>query len=397
MSINLLRDFLRLESAAGIVLMLAAAAALVCSNSPLAALYDGLLGTHVSVLINGYGIDKPLLLWINDGLMAVFFLLVGLEIKREILEGQLSSRDQIVLPAVGAAGGFVLPALIYAAINWHDSGALNGWAIPTATDIAFALGVLALLGRRVPPALIIFLTSLAIFDDVAAIVVIALFYTADLTLPALLLAGGGLCVLLILNRCRIRSITPYALIGLVVWVGVLKSGVHATLAGLVVAMCIPLAADQQGHSPLHWLERTLHPWVAYLVLPVFAFANAGIPLRGIDAAALFGGIPLGIAAGLFFGKQFGVFCSCWMLIRLGGARLSQGANWASFYGVAVIAGIGFTMSLFIGNLAFEHGGFDDLAATRVGVLIGSLCSALLGAAVLWLAGGAAARESQSSV
>ncbi len=383
MVISAFRDFLRLEAAAGIVLMGAAAAALVCSNSPLAPYYDALLELRLSVTLDGQGINKPLLLWINDGLMAIFFLLVGLEIKREMVVGELATRAQIMLPAVGAAGGFIVPALVYAAFNWRDPLALGGWAIPAATDIAFALGVLSLLGSRVPVTLKVFLTSLAIFDDLAAVVVIAVWYTADLSPPMLFSGLAGLALLIGLNRAGVRSITPYALIGLVIWVCVLKSGVHATLAGVAVALCVPLQDDADGHSPLAWLEHTLHPWVAFLVLPVFAFANAGVPLLGLDAGILFAGVPLGIVCGLFFGKQFGVFVSCWLAIRMGWARLPEGANWASLYGIAVLCGIGFTMSLFIGNLAFEHGGFNNLAATRVGVLVGSLLSAVIGSVILY--------------
>ncbi|MEQ8496965.1 MAG: Na+/H+ antiporter NhaA, partial [Gammaproteobacteria bacterium] len=307
MPLSLIREFLRLEAAAGILLMAATAAALLASNTPLAIWYDRLLIVHLAVLVDGVGIDKPLFLWVNDGLMAVFFLLVGLEIKREVLEGELSNRSQILLPGLGAIGGFVLPALIYLAFTHDDPAARQGWAIPAATDIAFALGVLSLLGSRVPQSLRMFLTSLAIFDDLGAIIVIAIFYTADLSLGALAVAGGGIVALVALNRSGVRSIIPYLLIGVVVWVGVLKSGVHATLAGVVVALCIPLAADARGHSPLRWLEHALHPWVAYLVLPVFAFVNAGVPFKGLDPALVVSAVPLGIASGLFLGKQLGVF------------------------------------------------------------------------------------------
>jgi Na+:H+ antiporter, NhaA family len=386
MPFSLIREFLRLEAAAGILLMVATVAALIASNTPLAVWYDRLLIVHLSVLVDGVGVDKPLFLWVNDGLMAVFFVLVGLEIKREVLEGELSSRAQILLPGVGAVGGFVLPALIYLAFTHDDPYARQGWAIPAATDIAFALGVLSLLGSRVPQSLRLFLSSLAIFDDLGAIVVIAIFYTADLSLGALALAGGGTVALVALNRIGVRSITPYLLIGLVVWLGVLQSGVHATLAGVVVALCIPLDEDAHGHSPLRWLEHALHPWVAYLVLPVFAFVNAGVPFTGLDPALLLGAVPLGIATGLFFGKQLGVFAVCWLAIRLGLARLPEGADWRSFYGVCVLAGIGFTMSLFIGNLAFERGAFEYVGATRIGVLLGSFASAVAGSLLLLGAG-----------
>lgn len=376
-----MRRFLQTESAGGILLMAAAALALALSNSPLGSAYGSLLDLRLSVQLGGYGLDKPLLLWINDGLMAVFFLLVGLEVKREVLEGELASREQIALPAVAAFGGFVLPALIYAAINRGDANALNGWAIPAATDIAFALGVLSLLGSRVPLSLKVFLSSLAIFDDVAAIVVIALFYSQDLSLPALAVAGTAIAGLLALNVCGVKSLTAYLLVGAVIWMCVLRSGVHATLTGILIAMAIPLDGER-GRSPLRELEQALHPWVAFMILPVFAFANAGVSLTGISAATFLGGVPLGIALGLFAGKQAGVFGFAWLAIRLGWARLPEGSDWLMLYGVAVLTGIGFTMSLFIGSLAFEHGGFEFGAATRIGVLTGSLASALAGYSLL---------------
>ncbi|MCB1745679.1 MAG: Na+/H+ antiporter NhaA [Gammaproteobacteria bacterium] len=370
------------ESAPGIALMLAALAALVISNTPLAPYYEHLLETHFAVLVDGKGVDKPLLLWINDGLMAVFFFLIGLELKREVLEGDLAEPSQIVLPAIGAAGGFVVPVLVFLAFNHDDAMAAQAWAVPAATDIAFALGVLAMLGPRVPLSLRLFLTSLAIFDDLAAIIVIALFYTDDLSLLALALAAGGAGILIALNRGGVRSIIPYALVGLFIWVAVLKSGVHATLAGVVVALTIPIARDEADYSPLDWLEHALHPWVSWGVLPLFAFANAGVPVLGLTASMFLAGLPLGIALGLFVGKQLGVFVACALAIRAGIARLPEGAGWAAFHGVCVLAGVGFTMSLFIGGLAFERGEFNHLAATRIGVLTGSLASALLGAALL---------------
>ncbi|MGE0485571.1 MAG: Na+/H+ antiporter NhaA [Gammaproteobacteria bacterium] len=382
MVVSLLREFLRLEAASGLVLMIAALAALVISNTPLAPYYERLLDVRFAVLVDGQGIDKPLLLWINDGLMAVFFLLIGLELKREVREGELSERSQVVLPAIGAAGGFVVPVLVFLLFNHGDATAVQAWAVPAATDIAFALGVLAMLGSRVPLSLRLFLTSLAIFDDLAAIIVIALFYTSDLSLFALGLAALGTAVLVALNRAGVRGITPYALVGLFIWVAVLKSGVHATLAGVVVGLAIPLARDDAGHAPLVWLEHALHPWVAYGVLPLFAFANAGVPLLGLSADMLIAGLPLGIALGLFAGKQVGVFVACGVAIRAGFARLPEGVDWPAFYAVCVLAGVGFTMSLFIGGLAFEHGAFNHLAATRVGVLAGSVASAVLGAALL---------------
>jgi NhaA family Na+:H+ antiporter len=381
MVVERVREFLRLESAAGIVLMFAAALALLLSNSPAAELYARTLDLRVALTVDGKGIDKPLLLWINDGLMALFFLLVGLEIKREVLEGELSSPAQIALPAIGAAGGFAVPALVYAWFNRHDAQTLAGWAIPAATDIAFALGVLALLGKRVPLSLKLFLTSLAIFDDLAAVIVIALFYTSSLSTLALAGAAACISILVTLNRRGVRRLFPYMLTGLVLWVFVLKSGVHATLAGVVVALTVPLREDAAGESPLRWLEHLLHPWIAFGVLPVFALANAGVPLGDTAAAELLGPVPLGIALGLFLGKQCGVFVACWAAIRLRVAALPAGASWPMFHAVCVLTGIGFTMSLFIGNLAFGEGGFDHLATTRVGVLVGSVASALAGLAV----------------
>lgn len=372
------------EAAGGVLLMLAAAAALLLDNSPLSWLYDALLATPVVVQVGALLLDKPLLLWINDGLMAVFFFLIGLEIKRELLTGRLSTWDHAALPAIAALGGMVVPALIYVAFNHGDPAALNGWAIPAATDIAFALGVMALLGSRVPVALKIFLLALAILDDLGAIVIIAIFYTADLSLASLAIAGACTAVLAGLNFAGVRRIAPYVLVGLVMWVCVLKSGVHATLAGVVIALTIPLrvpGGDQA--SPLHRLEQELHPWVAFLVMPVFAFANAGVALGGLALADLLAPIPLGIALGLFLGKQLGVFGFAWLATRAGICRLPQGVNWLQIYGTSLLAGIGFTMSLFIGTLAFPDP--DHAAAVRLGVLSGSTLSALAGYLVLRLA------------
>jgi len=378
MPVAALRNFLRLESSAGILLVIATIAALLVSNSPMAGLYGRLLDVPLVIALGDLVVDKPLLLWINDGLMALFFFLIGLEIKREILEGQLSSKDQLLLPAAGALGGFVVPAGIYAAFNWGNPETIDGWAIPAATDIAFALGVLMLLGSRVPIGLKMFLTSIAIFDDIAAIVVIAIFYTQDLSLFALIAGAIGITSLVVLNRLGVTRIAVYATIGLVVWICVLKSGVHATLAGFAVACTVPLRTESTAPSPLRHLEHSLHPWVAYLILPLFAFANAGVSFAGISRDALLGPVSIGIAAGLFFGKQLGVFGIVWLAVKLKLAQLPQGSNWLSIYGVALLTGIGFTMSLFIGSLAFERGAFDQLAATRVGVLMGSILSATAG-------------------
>jgi NhaA family Na+:H+ antiporter len=382
--INALRDFLRLEAAGGIVLGLAAIVAVVLANSPLAGIYNDLLYLSGSVTVGPLEIRKPLLLWLNDGWMAVFFLLVGMEIKREMLEGELSDAKAAGLPVVGAIGGMVVPAALYAAINWGDAVAMRGWAIPTATDIAFALGVMSLLGRSVPPSLKILLTAIAIIDDLGAIVIIAVFYTDNLSILSLVLAAIALAALALLNRSGVRSLTPYMLVGLVLWVCVLKSGVHATLAGVATGFAIPLAAKAGEESPLRWLEHALHPWVAYLVLPAFAFANAGVSLQGLNAAAMLEPVTLGILLGLFVGKQIGVFGALWLAIKAGWGRMPEGANWTQLYGLGLLCGIGFTMSLFIGGLAF-----DDAARgveVRIGVLAGSILAAVIGAALLKGAG-----------
>jgi NhaA family Na+:H+ antiporter len=378
MPVAALKNFLRLESSAGILLVVATVAALLVSNSPLYPLYERVLSVPLVVALGDLVVNKPLLLWINDGLMALFFFLIGLEVKREVLEGQLSSRDQLMLPALGALGGFVVPAGIYVAINWGNSETLEGWAIPAATDIAFALGVLMLLGSRVPLGLKLFLTSVAIFDDIAAIIVIALFYTDGLSVFSLVGGLAGLATLVVMNRLGVTRIAAYAIVGTIVWLFVLKSGVHATLAGFAVACTVPLRTRDAQPSPLRHLEHSLHPWVAYLILPLFAFANAGVSFSGISMDTLVGPVSVGIAVALFVGKQIGVFSIVWLAVKLGIARLPQGATWVSVYGVALLTGIGFTMSLFIGSLAFERGEFDHLVATRVGVLVGSILSATAG-------------------
>lgn len=386
MPLKALQNFIRLESSAGVLLVLAALLALVVSNSPLSQLYASLLDLPLSIAIGTIGVDKPLLLWINDGLMAIFFLLIGLEVKREVLEGQLSSRDQLILPAVAALFGFALPAAIYVFFNSNDAEALGGWAVPTATDIAFALGALMLLGSRVPLALKVFLTSVAIFDDIAAIIVIAAFYTSDLSVLSLSLGVLGVVLLVFLNLTGVRRLAPYVLVGIFVWLCVLKSGVHATMAGFVLGLTIPLAAkgvhQDRERSPLRELEHALHPWVTFAIMPIFAFANAGVSFDGIDLGIVLSPVAIGIAVGLFVGKQIGVFASVWIMVKLGLARLPAGCGWLSIYGVSLLAGIGFTMSLFIGTLAFEHGNFEHTVATKVGVLSGSLLSAVAGYFVL---------------
>ena len=370
-------DFLKLESAAGLLLVAAAALALICSNSPLRHAYDDLLKIPVEMRFGSFAVAKPLLLWINDGLMAIFFLLVGLEVKREVIEGELSTPAQIVLPVAAGVGGMVVPALIYFIFNRGNGAALNGWAIPTATDIAFALGVLSLLGKRVPMSLKIFLTAVAIADDLGAIVIIALFYTAELSLPMLFLAAVAIAVLIALNMQKVTRIAPYVIVGVILWVFVLKSGVHATLAGVAIAFAVPLkATDGQGHAPLHQLEHGLHPWVAFGVLPIFAFANAGVSVAGVTLTALAEPLPLGIAAGLFVGKLVGVGGASVMLIRLGLAKLPEGASWLQLIGVAALCGVGFTMSLFIGSLAFD--GPEYFTPLRLGVIAGSMLSGVTG-------------------
>jgi Na+:H+ antiporter, NhaA family len=393
MPLSMLREFFRLEAAGGIVLMLAALCALVVVNLPVAPLYDALLALPAEVRIGALSVAKPLLLWINDGLMAVFFLLVGLEIKREMLRGELASREQIMLPGLCAAGGMAVPALIYAAFNSGDAQALRGWAIPAATDIAFALGVLSLLGSRVPLGLKVFLTAVAVLDDLGAIIVIALFYTDNLSLASLALAAFFIAVLAGLNLAGVRKLAPYLLVGLALWVCVLKSGVHATLAGVIVGLTIPLRGGAEDEeTPLERLEHALHPWVAFAILPVFAFANAGVPLAGLTLSALTERASLGIAAGLFIGKQIGILGAAWLAVRLGIARLPEGADWRSMHAIAVLCGIGFTMSLFIGTLAFDT--TEEIVRVRIGVLLGSIVAAILGYALLAMAlRGAEARAS----
>jgi NhaA family Na+:H+ antiporter len=384
MAIPFLRDFLKLESAAGLILMVAALLAILVENVGFAVYYDLLLTTPVSISVGKLVIAKPLLLWINDGLMAVFFFLVGLELKREVVEGELASMNQLMLPGIAAVGGMAVPAVIYVLFNIGDEEAMRGWAIPAATDIAFALGILALLGSRIPVGLKIFLTALAIIDDLGAIVIIAIFYTVDLSTLSLAFAAAALVALLLLNLLGVTRLTPYMLVGLVLWVCVLKSGVHATLAGVALAMAIPLRGrDAKGRVPLHRLEHALHPWVAYFVLPVFGFANAGLNLSDVSFASLAAPIPLGIALGLFVGKQIGVFGGVWLAVRLGLTRLPEDASWTMLYGVCLLTGIGFTMSLFIGGLAFDD--VAHIGMVKLGVLVGSILSGVAGYAVLRVA------------
>lgn len=381
-----LDEFIKQDSASGILLIGAAVLALVLANSPLQWLYGALLDTPVEVRIGALHLAKPMLLWINDGLMAVFFLLIGLEVKREVLEGELSRADQIMLPGLGAIGGMAVPAAVYAWFNYGDAAAMNGWAIPAATDIAFALGILALLGDRVPVSLRVFLMALAIFDDLGAIIIIALFYTTELSFMSLVVAGIAVAVLVVMNRLHVMRTAAYIMVGVVLWVAVLKSGVHATLAGVVLGLVIPLRdTHKPERSPLRELEHSLHPWVAFLIVPVFAFANAGVALSGMTINTLFEPVPLGVIAGLFVGKQAGIMLFCGAAILLGWAKLPTGASWVGLYGVAILCGIGFTMSLFIASLAFEQSGtVGSIASDRLGILIGSGLSAVMGYVLLRL-------------
>ncbi|AYO61981.1 pH-dependent sodium/proton antiporter [Aeromonas salmonicida subsp. salmonicida] len=383
---DVFKKFLKLEAASGIILIMAAVLAMILANSGLASGYQAFLDTPVQVRIAALDINKPLLLWINDGFMAIFFLLVGLEVKREMLEGALSSRVQATFPAIAAVGGMLAPALIYTFFNYSDEAARAGWAIPAATDIAFALGVMALLGKRVPVSLKVFLLALAIMDDLGVIIIIALFYTQQLSLEALAVGILATLTLLWMNRRGEDRIGLYMLVGLVLWVAVLKSGVHATLAGVVVGFMIPLngkryASPLNGKryaSPLKHLEHALHPWSAYLILPLFAFANAGVSLDGIGLSSLLSPVPMGIMLGLFVGKPLGVFTISWLSVKLGIAQLPSGVNFKQIFAVSILCGIGFTMSMFIASLAFEHGGLDYGSYSRLGILVGSTLAAVVG-------------------
>jgi Na+:H+ antiporter, NhaA family len=365
----------------GFVLGVAALAALILANSPLASQYEALLQATGEIRIGSFALSKSLEHWINDGLMAVFFLLMGLEIKREVMEGELASRKGATLPAIAAFGGFVVPAVSYAAINWSHGPALSGWAIPCATDIAFVLGLCALLGRAIPPALKTFLLALAIIDDLLAIVVIAVFYTDNLSAVALALAALGVLGLVVLNRYDVRSPAAYVILGIFTWVTVLKSGVHATLAGVAVGLAIPMTRHG-GESLLEHAEHALKPWVAYAIVPAFALANANVPLHGLSLSSLTGSIPVGIIAGLFFGKQLGVFLFSLGAIMMGAAEMPGRTTLVQFYGATILTGIGFTMSLFIGTLAFDDESI--MVQVRLGVLIASLLSGVMAAVILVL-------------
>ena len=379
-----LYQFIQKESSAGIILIFVTIAALLLQNGPLSSFYTGFLHTHVEVRFGDLQIAKPLLLWVNDGLMAVFFFLIGLEIKREVIEGHLSSLGKVTLPALAAIGGMIVPALVFFFFNKDDAFTINGWAIPTATDIAFALGILTLLGSRIPVSLKIFLMALAIIDDLGAIIIIALFYTSELSSVSIGIASIALITLFILNRMKVAKQSIYIVVGIILWVSVLKSGVHATLAGVALAFTIPLySKDANGKtfSMLKNMEHGLHYWVAFFILPLFAFVNAGVDLRGISVEEMTGSVPMGIMLGLFIGKQLGVFGFSWIVIKLGIASLPENATWKQLYGVAVLTGIGFTMSLFVDTLAYNDTDMFHYA-DKLAILMGSFLSGIIGYLIL---------------
>ncbi|MGR5362682.1 Na+/H+ antiporter NhaA [Vibrio mediterranei] len=367
---DVIRNFFKMESAGGIILVIAAAIAMVVANSPLNEMYQGVLHTYVF----GLSISH----WINDGLMAIFFFLIGLEVKRELLEGALKSKETAIFPAIAAVGGMLAPALIYVLFNMGDPEAMSGWAIPAATDIAFALGIMALLGKRVPVALKVFLLALAIIDDLGVIVIIALFYSSDLSTLALTIGFIMTAVLFMLNAKKVTSIPVYLLVGAVLWVSVLASGVHATLAGVVLGFAIPLKGNEGEKSPLKHIEHALHPYVAFLILPIFAFANAGISLEGVSMSGLTSMLPLGIALGLLVGKPLGIFSFSWFAVKLGVAKLPEGVDFKQVFAVSVLCGIGFTMSIFISSLAFTGVSPEFDTYARLGILMGSTTAAVLG-------------------
>ena len=379
-----IQEFINKESSAGILLIFVTILALILQNTFMSTFYTSFLHTHVEIRFGDLQIAKPLILWVNDGLMAVFFFLIGLEVKREVKEGHLSSLSQITLPGIAAVGGMLVPALVFIAFNRGESFAMNGWAIPTATDIAFALGILSLLGNRVPLSLKIFLMALAIIDDLGAIVIIALFYTSELSTLSISIASISLLVLFIMNRMDVAIKSAYILVGIVLWVSVLKSGVHATLAGVALAFMIPLSSkDKEGKtfSMAKEMEHDLHYWVAFMILPLFAFVNAGVDLKGISMEEMAGPVPLGIMLGLFVGKQVGVFGFSWLAIKMGIASLPKESNWTLLYGVSVLTGIGFTMSLFVDSLAYNDTQIYHYA-DKLAILLGSFLSAIVGYLIL---------------
>ncbi|MBO6608161.1 Na+/H+ antiporter NhaA [Altererythrobacter sp.] len=371
----MLREFMQKESAGGITLIFAAFAALIVANSPLLGAYRAWLDIPIVAGFGGFVIEKPLLLWVNDGLMAVFFFLIGLEVKREVLDGQLSSWDKASLPLVAAIGGMAIPAIVYLAINSGTPENTAGWAIPAATDIAFALGILALLGPRVPVALKALLLAIAVIDDIGAITIIALFYTGEIDTTYLIMGGVVFLLMLAIGRMRVASAIPYVLLAILMWAFILKSGVHATLAGVAAALTVPMVA-RNGELPLEHMEHALHPWVAFLVIPIFGFANAGVTLLGLDPMDALAPLPLGIALGLLIGKQVGILGFAWLAVKTRIASLPQGVSWRQIHGLSLFAAIGFTMSLFIGNLAFVSA--EQVDAVKLGVLSGSTIAAITG-------------------
>lgn len=378
-----LKKLLKNDATGGVVLIVAAAVAMfLANNASTQQAYQAILAMPVQFRFGALDINKDLLLWINDALMALFFLMIGLEVKRELLMGSLKGREKAMFPLIAALGGMVAPGLIYAALNHSDELAIHGWAIPAATDIAFALGILALLGSRVPPALKMFLMALAVIDDLGAIVIIAFFYTHDLSLVSLGVAAASIAVLVILNLCGVRKTSVYLLVGMVLWVAVLKSGVHATLAGVIVGLLIPLK-KQDGHSPSIELEHGLHPWVSWLILPLFAFANAGVSLTGVSIDGLFSMVPLGIILGLLVGKPLGITLICWLSVKLKIAALPENTKMVDIAAVGVLCGIGFTMSIFIASLAFDAAHEEMVTLAKLGILSGSVLSAILGYALLY--------------
>lgn len=378
-----LKKLLHNDATGGMVLIIAAVLAmLLANNSATQQGYQALLAIPVEFRFGELVINKNLLLWINDALMAIFFLMVGLEVKRELVMGALARREQAVFPLIAALGGMLVPGLLFLLFNGGDVATRSGWAIPTATDIAFALGILALLGRRVPPALKIFLMALAIIDDLGAIVIIALFYTNDLSVLALGVAAVSIAALVLMNLLNVRNTGLYLLVGLVLWTAVLKSGVHATLAGVVVGFLIPLA-KKEGHSPAIHLEHALHPWVRWVILPLFAFANAGVSLAGVSADSLFSLLPLGIVIGLFIGKPLGITLFCWLAVKTGLAKLPENTRMADICAVGVLCGIGFTMSIFIASLAYGDADAQLITLAKLGILLGSVISAVVGYGMLW--------------
>ncbi|WP_459682107.1 Na+/H+ antiporter NhaA [Vibrio comitans] len=371
---QMLKDFFKMESAGGIILVIAAALAMIVANSPLNEAYQGALHSYVL----GMSVEH----WVNDGLMALFFLLIGLEVKRELLEGALKSRETAIFPAIAAVGGMVAPALVYVLFNMGNADALAGWAIPAATDIAFALGIMALLGNRVPVSLKVFLLALAIIDDLGVVVIIALFYSSDLSTTALAIGFAMTGLLFYMNHKKVTPLKWYLLVGAILWFAVLKSGVHATLAGVVIGFAIPLKGKKGEHSPLKHLEHALHPWSSFLILPVFAFANAGVSLEGISLSTLGTALPMGIALGLLIGKPLGIFSFSWLAVKAGIAKLPAGIDFRHIFAVSVLCGIGFTMSMFIASLAFTGANADFNTHARLGILMGSTLAAVIGYCLL---------------